>query len=95
MELCRKGEVVGQEHVPWNFPFWQVFRFAATRSNGGKRRRSKACLECPGMRSGDREPSLPNGLRVVCIFVNEAVRSGPRLPIGGVKESGYGRGGVG
>jgi succinate-semialdehyde dehydrogenase/glutarate-semialdehyde dehydrogenase len=50
-----------------------------------------------GLGAGVITRNLERGERVAsrieagCVFVNDSVRSDPRLPFGGVKESGYGR----
>jgi succinate-semialdehyde dehydrogenase/glutarate-semialdehyde dehydrogenase len=41
--------------------------------------------------SAARAESFPGNLDVGCVFVNEVVKSDPRLPFGGTKESGFGR----
>jgi succinate-semialdehyde dehydrogenase/glutarate-semialdehyde dehydrogenase len=42
-------------------------------------------------RDTERAQELAARIEAGCVFINELVKSDPRLPFGGVKHSGYGR----
>ena len=74
----RSGPVLAV--MPWNFPFWQVFRFAAPGADGGQRRPAQARLQRARSarwrsRTSSARAGFPEGVFQTLLIGSDQVRA--------------------